>query len=599
MKRIILLLVVVVFGVGAAMGQVRPDYFPLQANPDSSNFEVYSQKNGNPRRANLWNLKKYFVPNVRLTPIAYTPASSGNAANLTEFVITAGDSIFYIDAGGEAFLLNGGGAAQTLSFSGDTLYLSEGGAVYLGDYLQQLSYSGDTLYLTGGGFVVLPTDPAQSLSLSGDTLYLSGDGSVYLGGYSDPAQTLAWNSGTGGLSISGGNSVTIDGRYIRDTGGAAGFLTYWLTDTTLSNANISYTATILNASGLTGAFTLPSGTDAQDPVWVAGMLRYNTTTAGFQGYNTTERYLPWADADNWAATLIPYSDGAKLVTSANWGFDGTDLHLTSGSFEFETNDEGIYNSAGNVGIEFRTSAPYIYAELGGSGNERYFEFENSARIGKAFTATTPNLNTFGVQGVQFSGFAGSDTYLISERRTAAHSNHIRIMTGAGSDASNGGTVFIEPRGSITNGQYGGVSGIFDLRVHVDKDTVATIPWLAMQVSGRNKLRPTIQLYNLVATTTGIKEATMEGDTLKYRISNIGAISTTTDASGDVTVTHGMGTTPTNVQVTVTGTSGAAVPYIAIVLTDTIGATTFKVRFFDAAGAAVTTTAVTAMWFGKT
>ena len=67
---------------------------------------------------------------------------------------------------------------------------------------------------------------------------------------------------------------------------------------------------------------------------------------------------------------------------------------------------------------------------------------------------------------------------------------------------------------------------------------------------------------------------MESDTVKYRIENLGAISTSTDGSGDVTVTHGMGTTPTSVQVTTTGTAN----YTTTV--HTIGATTFKVRFFD-------------------
>ena len=102
-----------------------------------------------------------------------------------------------------------------------------------------------------------------------------------------------------------------------------------------------------------------------------------------------------------------------------------------------------------------------------------------------------------------------------------------------------------------------------------------------------------EVYRLNASTTGTKVLTMEADTVKYRVENIGAISTSTDGSGDVTVTHGMGTTPTAVLVTPTGTT----PWIVSV--HTIGATTFKVRFYDAAGAAVTTTAVTATWLGKT
>jgi hypothetical protein len=87
--------------------------------------------------------------------------------------------------------------------------------------------------------------------------------------------------------------------------------------------------------------------------------------------------------------------------------------------------------------------------------------------------------------------------------------------------------------------------------------------------------------------------TMEGNVVKYRIENLGTISTSTDASGDIVVAHGMGTTPTSVQVTVTGTT----PYVVTV--HTIDATNFTVRFFDMTGAAVASTAVTATWHCKT
>lgn len=45
---------------------------------------------------------------------------------------------------------------------------------------------------------------------------------------------------------------------------------------------------VLNLSGNTDALGLPKGTDAQRPTPVAGMLRFNTTTGEFEGYNGTE-----------------------------------------------------------------------------------------------------------------------------------------------------------------------------------------------------------------------------------------------------------------------------------------------------------------------
>ena len=87
---------------------------------------------------------------------------------------------------------------QAISFSGDTLYLSDGGQVFLGDYMntdtQMLSLSGADLSISNGNTITLTdnvddadadaSNELQAISFSGDTLYLSDGGSVYLGGLS-------------------------------------------------------------------------------------------------------------------------------------------------------------------------------------------------------------------------------------------------------------------------------------------------------------------------------------------------------------------------------------------------------------------------------
>lgn len=87
--------------------QVRPDYFPEELNPTNENFEVYSQKNGNVRRASLENLKKYFTSEVTLTPVNYIPANSGNTQNLMSYVTDPNGDVWYIDGGGHAVKLRG------------------------------------------------------------------------------------------------------------------------------------------------------------------------------------------------------------------------------------------------------------------------------------------------------------------------------------------------------------------------------------------------------------------------------------------------------------------------------------------------------------
>ena len=91
---------------------------------------------------------------------------------ITQFEFNATTNEVYIaleDGGVDTINLstlnNSGTDDQVLSFSNDTLYLEDGGFVYLGDYLDN-------------------TDN-QAISISNDTLYLEDGGQVYLGDYLD------------------------------------------------------------------------------------------------------------------------------------------------------------------------------------------------------------------------------------------------------------------------------------------------------------------------------------------------------------------------------------------------------------------------------
>jgi hypothetical protein len=70
--------------------------------------------------------------------------------------------------------------------------------------------------------------------------------------------------------------------------------------------------------------------------------------------------------------------------------------------------------------------------------------------------------------------------------------------------------------------------------------------------------------------------------------------TTTDGTGDVTITHSLGFTPTNINVTPLGTGGS--PLLPQVLSNTINSTTFTVRWFTpSTGLAATSAAVNFHW----
>jgi hypothetical protein len=73
----------------------------------------------------------------------------------------------------------------------------------------------------------------------------------------------------------------------------------------------------------------------------------------------------------------------------------------------------------------------------------------------------------------------------------------------------------------------------------------------------------------------------------------GSTTGTTDGSGDLTITHGHGSTPSFVLVTPRSTN------VSQGYSSAVGASTFKFRCFSAAGAALTSASVTVNWLAIT
>lgn len=104
---------------------------------------------------------------------------------------------------------NGGTITLTNTAPDQTVSLTNGGGVAVSG-----TYPSFTLTATDQS----TTNEIQDLSLTGNTLSLTGDAStVDLSGYLDntDAQTLSWNGTNGELSLSGGNTVDLDGRYLQ------------------------------------------------------------------------------------------------------------------------------------------------------------------------------------------------------------------------------------------------------------------------------------------------------------------------------------------------------------------------------------------------
>lgn len=118
-------------------GTVRPDQFPLEANPNNSNFEVYSQKGGVNKRASLLSIRNYVLQG--LTSVAGPAGPAGPANSLSIGTVTSGPT--------PGATITGAAPAQTLN-----LVLPEAGAA-AGLNLSNGGKSGynQTVNISGGG----------------------------------------------------------------------------------------------------------------------------------------------------------------------------------------------------------------------------------------------------------------------------------------------------------------------------------------------------------------------------------------------------------------------------------------------------------------
>ena len=83
----------------------------------------------------------------------------------------------------------------------------------------------------------------------------------------------------------------------------------------------------------TGALTLPAGTEAQRPTGVAGMLRFNEDTDGFEGYNGTE----WGSVGGGNSTALGLWENAATI-SANYTITSGNNAMSAGPI---TVDSGV------------------------------------------------------------------------------------------------------------------------------------------------------------------------------------------------------------------------------------------------------------------
>ena len=435
----------------------------------------------------------------------------------------------------------------------------------------------------------------------------------------------------GGAYLPSGTLLSCKDYYLEDNPGGSGTantLAMWTGTSSLGNSSVTQQSGTILSSSFTGALKPPGGTTVEQPAGSPGYFRFNTTASGFEGYNgSAYRFLPWADAINPGADRIWFqnSGNTSMTTSSNLVFSGGELRVASsdlGAYKLQVNTAAIFGGSTSSDRCIIGTVGQIDSKVASGGIVNYFENNATANNCIEFK----NINTGALAAGKFIqyGNTGIDVQMrditkaalqITQAIGSAYTNEqypIQFTLGRNYPGTSGspqqyntdsghGIKWEYYAGSPLSAFYTAARLVPVVVGTSGGHTVAMKIYLGDSSAIREIFRITpdmgVKAFDygdglITGTPTYTAAWDVDGKFIEVR-EKWAAISTSTDGSGDIVVAHGMGATPTSVQVTVTGTT----PYVVTV--HTIDATNFTVRFYDMAGAAVASTAVTATWHAKT
>lgn len=264
----------------------------------------------------------------------------------------------------------------------------------------RISLSGDSVYQNKVYINTKGRQKFDTAKYETDTLYLSLENDLEAvkkiripSGGGGGSQTLSWNSGNGNLSISGGNTVNLDGRYLlSETDGSitnegqlgvsAGTGTTSIITSNTSGANgVTITAaginTISESTSSNGGTITITGTE------VDGSTTNELQTVDTFNITTNQLRLSLSqDAPTYTVNLNPYLDNTDGQTLS---FSNPNLSISGGnsvSLSALKDGNGIYGGNGTV-------KDSTYAQLGSSALNPYV-------FGLGFFPTFPDPD-FGIR----------------------------------------------------------------------------------------------------------------------------------------------------------------------------------------------------------
>jgi hypothetical protein len=253
------------------------------------------------------------------------------------------------------------------------------------------------------------------------------------------------------VNIVGG---TINGTTIGETTRSSGKFTTLDANSTLNVTGVATFAANSQFNG-TGALKIPVGTTGQQPTPATGMLRFNTTSTKFEGYNGTA----WGSiaAPAGSNTQIQYNDSGVFGASSALTFNGTVLTVPKITFA-SSNTPSLTNYQGGA----ITSGTAVASTSGTS-----IDFTSIPAWVKRITMILNGVSTSGISNiiVQFgsgsfdtSGYLGTGT-----RLSGGVSTSVAFTTGVGipsdtASATNVGTFTFQTSGSDVWSVTGNVGG---------------------------------------------------------------------------------------------------------------------------------------------
>ena len=225
---------------------------------------------------------------------------------------------------------------------------------------------------------------------------------------------------TTAVNITGG---TINGTTIGATTPSTGAFTNLSASGTLTVTGVATFAANSQFNG-TGALKVPVGTTGQQPTPATGMLRFNTTSTKFEGYNGTA----WGSiaAPAGSNTQIQYNDSGIFGASSALTFNGTILAATAVTTDTLKTTTGVLATQnGMTGIakawvNYNASTQTIRASF----NVSSVTYNTTGDYTVNFTTAMPNANYATNASLGPSAGTVADTAII----TSYTASGVRINT---------------------------------------------------------------------------------------------------------------------------------------------------------------------------